>query len=913
MIKNALEKLKQTGTITLLFILFCFKTANGQSNTSAAFANGCYALNGMYVYGLGEDDLSILGNESKENTLLKYAKDRGFNYLLCYEIYAIIALEERGDALAAFISKARNIYGIQQIGAALNQSGHADAVVEYNRTHAINERIDVLNLEFEFWNPYTQTPAQRAAAFNNSINILNRFKTLGLANNLETEVYIGQIDATEGIRLANAVDRILVHFYRTSDVNIINYNLYRLEYLAAANKKVRIAPIFSNEGPTNTQDIPFMGTWLETHSQDQAFKTWMEGYNALNAPWKANLEIMGAQWFIYNNFMDINKTSHITSHPANQTACQGDTRTFTVASSTTNKTYYWMKNGRCLSDGGNISGAKTATLIISNISNADAATYYCRVSSADAVNPSSFASNNATLAINTSCNNVAPVVSLTSPANNAFFNAPATISIDANASDADGSIAKVEFFNGATLLNSDATAPYSFFWTNVAAGAYSITAKATDNNGAITTSAVVNVTVNTVTATQSPYSGTPANIPGTVQAENYDLGGQGVAFNDATPTNDGGAYRTTEAADVEPTTGGGFNVGYIVANEWMEYTVNVAAGNYKIDARVAAIASVNAFRVEMDGSTIATFTVPNTGGWQTWQTVTINNVALTAGQKTMRIFAVTGDFNIDNIIFSTVVVNQAPSVTLTAPANNAAYTAPASIGISADASDMDGSIAKVEFFNGTTLLNSDANAPYAFSWTNVAAGSYTITAKAFDAAGNTTTSTAVSINVNTVTTNSCTGIAQYAENGGYSAGFKVQNAGSQYECRPFPFTGWCNGAAWAYAPGTGMYWNDAWTLVGSCSAREASEQAMTSELILSNHPNPFTLQTTIEVSVIEAGPVSVMIYNKGGQALQTIVDQYLNAGKYTYVFDGNGLNADVYLIKMKNNKDVTTRKMIKME
>jgi hypothetical protein len=97
-----------------------------------------------------------------------------------------------------------------------------------------------------------------------------------------------------------------------------------------------------------------------------------------------------------------------------------------------------------------------------------------------------------------SSGNKAPVVSITSPSNNASFNAPASITISASATDADGTISAVQFFNGATLLGSDATSPYSFVWSSVATGTYSITAKATDNSGAVATSTGVSVKVITV-------------------------------------------------------------------------------------------------------------------------------------------------------------------------------------------------------------------------------------------------------------------------------------------------------------------------------------------------------------------------------------------------------------------------------
>jgi regulation of enolase protein 1 (concanavalin A-like superfamily) len=94
-----------------------------------------------------------------------------------------------------------------------------------------------------------------------------------------------------------------------------------------------------------------------------------------------------------------------------------------------------------------------------------------------------------------SASNQPPVVSITSPASGASFTAPANITVTASASDPDGTIARVELYNGTTLLATDTASPYSFSWTNVAAGSYTLKAIAYDNTGASTTSATVNVTV----------------------------------------------------------------------------------------------------------------------------------------------------------------------------------------------------------------------------------------------------------------------------------------------------------------------------------------------------------------------------------------------------------------------------------
>src|SRR4029078_9027522 len=74
----------------------------------------------------------------------------------------------------------------------------------------------------------------------------------------------------------------------------------------------------------------------------------------------------------------------------------------------------------------------------------------------------------------------APAISLSAPDNNSVFPAPANINLAVKVSDVDGSIARVEYFQGVTLIGTAASAPYSFNWTNVPAGRYSVTAKATD-------------------------------------------------------------------------------------------------------------------------------------------------------------------------------------------------------------------------------------------------------------------------------------------------------------------------------------------------------------------------------------------------------------------------------------------------
>jgi regulation of enolase protein 1 (concanavalin A-like superfamily) len=186
--------------------------------------------------------------------------------------------------------------------------------------------------------------------------------------------------------------------------------------------------------------------------------------------------------------------------------------------------------------------------------------------------------------------NQAPSVSLTAPSAGATFTAPANVTLTASASDADGSVAKVDFYRGSTLIGSDTTSPYSVTWSSAAAGTYSLTAVATDNDGAKRTSAAVGITVNSTT-------------------------------------------------------------------------------------------------------------------------------------------------------------NQLPTVSITSPSSNSSFTAPASIAIAASASDPDGSVTRVDFYAGSQLIGTDTTSPYTATWSNVAAGTYTLTAIARDDKGASRTSASVTVTV----------------------------------------------------------------------------------------------------------------------------------------------------------------------
>jgi hypothetical protein len=162
--------------------------------------------------------------------------------------------------------------------------------------------------------------------------------------------------------------------------------------------------------------------------------------------------------------------------------------------------------------------------------------------------------------------NQSPTISLTAPTDNFTFTVGSNITVSANAADADGSVSKVEFFRGATSLGVDNTAPYSIVWSNAASGSYTLKAVATDNQGASTTSALVNITVGSTTPTTCTASGT------LLREVWNDVTGTGVA---AIPVN------TTPSSSNQPTLfEAPSNVGTNYGQRMRGYICVPTTGNY---------------------------------------------------------------------------------------------------------------------------------------------------------------------------------------------------------------------------------------------------------------------------------------------------------------------------------------------
>jgi beta-glucanase (GH16 family) len=244
-----------------------------------------------------------------------------------------------------------------------------------------------------------------------------------------------------------------------------------------------------------------------------------------------------------------------------------------------------------------------------------------------------------------------PTVTIDAPVDGAQLPV-GNVTIQASASDSDGAITGVEFYVNDILLDQDTTAPYSTTWS-ATDGCHRLRVIAVDNQG-LTASDDVSVRVGTG-CIGAPYLGYPVALPGVVELENYDLGGEGEAYHDCDSSNNGGAYRSSEGVDIEPTSGGGFNVGWMCAGEWLDFTIDVTqAGYYRVEAQVASLDTGGTFALEFNGADVTgDVIVPITGGWQTWTSVE-STVQLVAGVQEMRFVNRSGfeEFNINVLIFT---------------------------------------------------------------------------------------------------------------------------------------------------------------------------------------------------------------------------------------------------------------------
>lgn len=561
--------------------------------------------------------------------------------------------------------------------------------------------------------------------------------------------------------------------------------------------------------------------------------------------------------------------------------------------------------------------------------------------------------------------NQPPLANLTAPASNTSFQIGQAITIEASASDADGTVSKVEFYAGTTKLGEDTSSPYELVWNGAALGSYTLTARATDNEGATGTSTSVAISVADSTAGANPtvtivnpsngtelttgvsvnLSANASDSDGTIASVVFSVSGQdylatlsgGSYVANWTPASDG-AYgvsilatdndglTATDQITVSSTTpntcsapawdaatvyNGGDQVSYngvlYQANYWTQNNNPSTSngqyahwldmgpcGNPPNQAPAVSVTNpannasftegaitIEASASDSDGSVaLVEFFVDATKVGEDNSAPYSLVQAFTAGSYILTAKATDDDGA--NTTSSTIAItvaqigtNVPPSVSITGPADGTSFTAGAVVSVSADANDTDGTVSKVEFFVGATKVGEDSSAPYALDWTSTE-GSYSLTAVASDNESATTTSEAIAITVSP-NTGECSS-PQYQENGGYSPGSEVQNGGKKYSCKDYPFSGWCNGSAWAYEPGVGAHWQDAWNDLGDCSTNPPGNQLPIVSITAPANGTNFILGATVSISAAASdtdGTISkVEFFVDGGKVGEDLTSPY---------------------------------------
>ena len=232
----------------------------------------------------------------------------------------------------------------------------------------------------------------------------------------------------------------------------------------------------------------------------------------------------------------------------------------------------------------------------------------------------------------------------------------------------DSAIANVRLYINGSLAATMKSRPFQYNYRPSAKGTVTVSAIAVDTLGHESEITKLSLTVKNK---RTPYSGSGINLPGTLQAEQFDKGGEGVAFHDSDSNDEGKASYRTDNEGVDIVTGnGGYAIGYTANGEWLEYTVNVKKnGTYGYKATVSSGTNNSGFRIGLmkNGSetTLARISVPNTNSWDTYNTLSTEVIStkLYEGQQTIRITITGQNCNIDKIEFVCLVEDGVKYVT----------------------------------------------------------------------------------------------------------------------------------------------------------------------------------------------------------------------------------------------------------
>jgi hypothetical protein len=232
------------------------------------------------------------------------------------------------------------------------------------------------------------------------------------------------------------------------------------------------------------------------------------------------------------------------------------------------------------------------------------------------------------------------------------------LTLRATISGTNNTVQSVNFYVDGQYVGTATEKPFEVPYTPKAKGTYTLAAEAIDADGKYSK---IYTSTFKVHAQRAPYGSQPVALPGTIQAERFDKGGEGFTFHDSDSKAEGDAstFRTdAEGVDIIKAGSSGYAIGYTVAGEWLEYSVNVKEpGKYSYEATVSGGSAGAVIRISrvVNGTTtmLGSFTVPKTDSYDTYTTVTGElNRDLEEGEQILRLTIVTAGCNVDKVKFN---------------------------------------------------------------------------------------------------------------------------------------------------------------------------------------------------------------------------------------------------------------------
>ena len=254
----------------------------------------------------------------------------------------------------------------------------------------------------------------------------------------------------------------------------------------------------------------------------------------------------------------------------------------------------------------------------------------------------------ASTTIQTLTSNQKPVVSILLPLKDTIVEKGKKIKFMAEAKDSDGKVNYVNYLANNSLIQKSIAFPYVVEWIPGVEGNYDIIAEAYDNANESTRSTVKSIQV----VDQKPFPGPIHVVPGLIEAEDYDTGGENISYHDKDALNQGGVYRTDPVDIIQKTSySNGYCIGWTDMGEWLEYSIDVKK-DMKMDMNllVASKTAGGEIHLELNDKLLTNhLVIGNTGGDQIFKMASFKDIYLHEGIQKLKVFIDKGEMSIDYI------------------------------------------------------------------------------------------------------------------------------------------------------------------------------------------------------------------------------------------------------------------------